>query len=100
MVQNYLENSQWLNVDLSLSRHGEGTYLELPSLGRKTEERPNSKIELLVDIGSTAETLVALSTSYMFLACLIPKSTHQDNLTRYGDLVTARRGYDRYDARM
>lgn len=37
--QNYLENSQWLNVDLSLSRHNEGTYLELPSLRRKTEEQ-------------------------------------------------------------
>lgn len=49
------------------------------------QERPKSKIELLVGIGSTAENLVALSTAYTFLACLIPKSTHQDNHTTYDD---------------
>lgn len=39
MRQDYLDNSQWLTVDLSLSRQGEGTYLELPSLRRKTKEQ-------------------------------------------------------------
>ena len=62
--------------------------------------RLKSKLELRVGIGSTAETLMALSTTYMLVGCLIPKLIRQDNLTRHGDLVTKRCGYDRYDARM
>lgn len=33
--QNYLENSQWFNIDLSLSEQGEGTYLEGKGTGIK-----------------------------------------------------------------
>lgn len=53
--QNYLENSQWFIVDLRLSRHDEGTYLKLPSLGREIEEQDRDTGRL----GSTAENLVA-----------------------------------------
>lgn len=84
--QNYLENSQWLIVDLRLSRHDEGTYLKLPSLGREIEEQDR----VLVGLGQLRRTW--WPTSYIFLACLIPKSTHQDNLTGHEDLVTTRRG--------
>lgn len=45
-----------MNVDLSLSRHDEGTYLEFP---RKTEEQDRvNGTAYSVGVGSTAENLV------------------------------------------
>lgn len=68
-----------MNVDLSLSRHDEGTYLELP---RKTEEQDRVTGRHWVNCGEPG--------GLVYFIHILGVLDSEDNLTRYDDSVTTR----------